>query len=53
MKTIHKISGIFCGVVVGVFLGKSVLYVFMTTQHTPVCMRRGLHRGIQGFCGMA
>ena len=52
MKTIHKISGIFLWCVVGVFLGKSFIRI-MTTQHTPVCMRRGLHRGIQGFCGMA
>lgn len=52
MKTIHKISGIFRWCVVGVFLGKSVYTYYDYTAH-PVCMRRGLRRGIQGFCGMA
>lgn len=52
MKTIHKISGIFCGVSLACFLERAFIRI-MTTQHTPVCMRRGLHRGIQGFCGMA
>ena len=52
MKTIHKISGIFLWCVVGVFLGKSVYTYYDYTAH-PGLMRRGLHRGIQGFCGMA
>ena len=52
MKTIHKISGIFLWCVVGVFLGKSVYTYYDYTAH-PGLYETGLHRGIQGFCGMA